>query len=156
VYFPYAWANEAVVLPDSDAEEIRGSIYAADDFAKAFQFWCVLIGVGALGLLVVLQAEDALHQLSSNRISGWSQSLSSIGSGAYPINPNPNFINANPNFNNVNKLMKQGWGSEPLLSPIGHSNSSNNMVHLGQQQQQWATPMGPMGPPHKAGFSFSS
>lgn len=80
IYFPYGWASEAVNLPESDGTDLQTALFSAEDFANAFRFWCLILSCASFFVLTVLLIDDYTRRLSDMRISGWSHSLSSLGS----------------------------------------------------------------------------
>ena len=80
MYFPYGWANEALDLPESDATDIQTSLFAPQDFADGFRFWCLVVSAVCLLVLATMLIEDYAKKYNGMRISGWSHSLSSFGS----------------------------------------------------------------------------
>lgn len=130
VYFPYGWANEHFTIADSDAEDLKTSLYGADDFAEAFQFWCIVIAVVAFILLAKFLLEDFLCALNEDTRAAWATSLSSFGNG-YPIAAPSEKGSAPPTIG--------AWATEPLLTGDAAAN------------QIWVSPQG-----KSRGFSFST
>lgn len=52
IFFPYGWVDESFQLPDSDADDIRNSLYLIDTIGQQVQFWS-LIAAGILFVIIL-------------------------------------------------------------------------------------------------------
>ena len=43
IFFPYGWVDESFQLPNSDAEDIKNSLYLIDNIGVLIQFWFLII-----------------------------------------------------------------------------------------------------------------
>ncbi len=58
IYFPVAWAEEAITLDKSDADDLKNSVYFFHDFAYGFRFWAILISALFFIIFITLSLND--------------------------------------------------------------------------------------------------
>lgn len=152
VYFPYGWADEGFVLPDSDAEDISNSLYLIDDIASAFRFWCVIVAIGCFIGISAMLCRGYLDRRKS-----FEQSVLGAGShhgsatASYKARRSAGSTNAmgmgmesalNP-LSGASEHGGQGdedlllQRAEPLLfsSPVANNNSKHNSSSSGEKQR---------------------
>ena len=82
VFFPYGWVDESFSLPDSDAEDIRNTIYFVDDLAVAIQFWGLITAGICFVIIVAMLYRGYLDLLKHNGDIWHSYDVSPMSNGA--------------------------------------------------------------------------
>lgn len=54
IFFPYGWVSEEVTMPESYADDLNDSLFAAQDLAVAIRFWCLVAAGILFGMILAV------------------------------------------------------------------------------------------------------
>ncbi|RYH18302.1 hypothetical protein EON65_27325 [archaeon] len=54
IFFPFGWVAEEMALPDSDAEELKNTLFVMDGAAEELRFWSLIVAGACFGMLCMM------------------------------------------------------------------------------------------------------